>query len=363
MKKMLVLIVVLILLGGCVSNKNYQNQQQKILQLENNLNEQSTELVVLRKEIMLSRRDTGYSAQTIDSLFAQVKAMSEFQNTNFQEISSDVAYLMEAVAEQETLREDFENMQQDTDDILAGFADRLGNLNADTSSTPAVAKDLKQLNQSAEASNKTFKEQIATLERNIEDLRTSSGTEKSGQFSGSIETLRKRMDDMEARQKEINAANKAELERLGSMLDAKPIIKESKAIISKPPTSAVKGEVAEYEAARAEYTKGNHPHSRDMLGSFMSKYPTSDYLGNASYWIGENYYAEGDFTSALREFQNVISRYPDSWKAADAQLKIGLCYWHMGNPEAGKQELNRIKTVYPKYPRMDLVDKFLNQIK
>jgi chromosome segregation ATPase len=201
MKKMLVLIVVLILLGGCVSNKNYQNQQQKILQLENNLNEQSTELVVLRKEIMLSRRDTGYSAQTIDSLFAQVKAMSEFQNTNFQEISSDVAYLMEAVAEQETLREDFENMQQDTDDILAGFADRLGNLNADTSSTPAVAKDLKQLNQSAEASNKTFKEQIATLERNIEDLRTSSGTEKSGQFSGSIETLRKRMDDMEARQK------------------------------------------------------------------------------------------------------------------------------------------------------------------
>lgn len=359
MKRMLILALVLVLLGGCVSNKNYQNQQQKILQLENSLNEHSTELVVLRKEIMLSRKDTGYSTQTIDSLFAQVKAMADFQNTNFQEVSNDVAYLMEAAAEQQSLREDLDNLQEDTDDILAGFADRLGSM----SSEPTVAKDLNQLNQSSETSNKDIREQIAALERNIADLRTSTGKENSGQYSGSIDTLRKRIDDLEAKQKEVNSANKAELERLSSMLDAKPTLKESKAVSTKPQSSTVKGEVPEYEAARAEYTKGNHPRSREMLGSFMAKYPSSDYLGNASYWIGENYYAEGDFTSALREFQNVISRYPDSWKAADSQLKIGLCYWHMGNSEAGKQEIERIKTVYPKYQRMDLVDKFLKQIK
>jgi tol-pal system protein YbgF len=328
---MLVLAVVLVLLAGCVSNKNFQSQQQKMLQLENSLNQQNTELVVLRKEIMLSRKNVGYSytAETIDSLFAQVKAMSEFQNTSFQDVTDDIAYLMEVVAdlvaEQETLREDYHILQADNDDILSGFADRLGAAsttegNQVPPASQVPSQDINQLTKKMEANDKAINEQITAI--------------------------------------------RSELERLRSQVETMPAAKPGTSVNEPKPQSNVKeGEVPEYEAARAEYVKGNHQRSRELLGNFVTKHPGSQYLGNATYWIGENYYAEGDFTSALREFQNVISRYPESWKAADSQLKIGLCYWHMGNPEAGRREIESIKTTYPKYQRMDLVDKFLKQIK
>ncbi|MDD2228873.1 MAG: tol-pal system protein YbgF [Candidatus Cloacimonetes bacterium] len=370
MKQILTLAVVFILLAGCVSNKPFQEQKQKVLQLERSFDEQNTELIVLRKEIMQSRRSTGYSTVTIDSLFAEVKAMSEFQNTNFQQVNDDVAYLLETVAdmaqEQKSMRDDFVNLQADNDDILEGFADRIGANTNNNTATPAVSQDIAQLTKSVGASNKALKEQIATLEKNIADLRTSMGKESSStgttEYSGSIETLRKRIDELETKQKAVNATNKAELERLQQKVETLPSAKQ-KAEVNKTISNTKEGEIPEYEAARKQYDKGNHKLSRELLADFIGKYPNSDYLGNALYWTGENYYAEGDFTNALREFQNVVSRYPDSWKAADSQLKVGLCYWYMGNPDAGRQEIESIRTAYPKYRRMDLVDKFLKQIK
>ncbi|MCK9309208.1 MAG: tol-pal system protein YbgF [Candidatus Cloacimonetes bacterium] len=299
MKNMLALAVICILLAGCVANKPFQEQTLKVTQLERSFDEQKAELGAIRKT-------TDNSTTTIDSLFAEVKIMSKFQQINVKDVIDDVNYLKETVTsmgkEQKSLRDDFANLQADNDDILDGFADRL------------AAYDDAKTNNSAD----------------IQDV---------VQLTMVIENLGRRIDMLEAKQNVVNTTNKAEVRT--------PIV----------------GEIPEYEAAREEYERGNHKLSRKMLASFIANYPNSNYYSNALYWTGENYYAEDDYTSALREFQNVVSRYPDSWKAADAQLKIGLCYWRMGNPEAGRNEIESIRNTYPTYERMDLVDSYLMQIK
>lgn len=331
MKRMFVLAIVLALLTGCASNQAIKQQKQKVWELETNLEQQKTELVVLRKEIMQNRKGGAgsYSNSDLDSLMQEVKAMAAFQNSSFKDVTTDVKYLMEKVVEladeQYILREDFDYLQADNDEILSGFAERLGSISTsdgDKVVTPVVpgGTTVTQLSKTVEDNDKSLRSQIAALEARISEL-----------------------------QKQIDAKPASN----------KPAIAE-KQVVSK---EAPEGMIQEYEAARMEYEKGKYQLARDKFAAFIGKYPSSQYLGNALYWTGESYYAEGNFTNALREFQTIISRYPDSWKAPDAQLKIGVCYHQMGNSDAARKELELVRTNYPKYQRMDLVDRFLKQIK
>nr|MDK2850461.1 hypothetical protein [Candidatus Cloacimonadota bacterium] len=153
--------------------------------------------------------------------------------------------------------------------------------------------------------------------------------------------------------------NTAEIAKLKTELDA---LKEKLDNIPSEPRAAA-SEVAEYVDARDEYYKRNFNTAITKLDAFVAKYPNSDYAGNAVYWKGETYYAQSRFTDALREFQNVLARYPKSWKAGDSQFKIGLTYEQMGDHEAARTALNKVKTDYPKFERMDLVDLHLSRLK
>lgn len=153
--------------------------------------------------------------------------------------------------------------------------------------------------------------------------------------------------------------NTAEIAKLKTELDA---LKEKLDNIPSEPRAAA-SEVAEYVDARDEYYKRNFNTAITKLDAFVAKYPNSDYAGNAVYWKGETYYAQSRFADALREFQNVLARYPKSWKAGDSQFKIGLTYEQMGDHEAARTALNKVKTDYPKFERMDLVDLHLSRLK
>jgi len=58
---------------------------------------------------------------------------------------------------------------------------------------------------------------------------------------------------------------------------------------------------------------------------YLDKFPNNELSGNAQYWIGEIYYAQGEFNTAIEEFRKVITNYPQSKKAVAALLKMGYC--------------------------------------
>ena len=92
------------------------------------------------------------------------------------------------------------------------------------------------------------------------------------------------------------------------------------------PKPAPKTEKGAYEAALALQEAGKNAESRKAMAAFLESYPSSVYVPNALYWIGESYYSQLQWEQAILSFKDVASRFPKHAKAADALLKLGMCY-------------------------------------
>lgn len=62
---------------------------------------------------------------------------------------------------------------------------------------------------------------------------------------------------------------------------------------------------------------------------------------NCQYWIGEGYYAKGEYYQAVAEFQKVYG-FHKSNKQDDAQLMIGIAFMRAGEKELALHELNML---------------------
>lgn len=88
--------------------------------------------------------------------------------------------------------------------------------------------------------------------------------------------------------------------------------------------------------------------ARAIWNELLTKFPKSDYADNARYWMGESYYAEKDFASAILEFDKVVRDYPGGDKVPAALLKQGLAFLEIGEKEGGVATLQDLVKKYPK---------------
>ncbi|MFQ6114527.1 MAG: tol-pal system YbgF family protein [bacterium] len=72
---------------------------------------------------------------------------------------------------------------------------------------------------------------------------------------------------------------------------------------------------------------------------------TDNLADNCQYWIGECYYAMGNFEQALAEFEKVFA-FDNNNKADDAQFMIGMAYIKLGDPNLAELELQNLLTFY-----------------
>ena len=79
------------------------------------------------------------------------------------------------------------------------------------------------------------------------------------------------------------------------------------------------------------------------FGSLISQGGSSELLDNCQYWIGEAYYAKGNYYQAIAEFQQVLA-WGNSNKANDAQLMIGLAFMKLGETDLAREEFNTLVT-------------------
>ncbi len=75
--------------------------------------------------------------------------------------------------------------------------------------------------------------------------------------------------------------------------------------------------------------------------------PTGDLADNALFWIGETYYAAGDYATAMRYYRRVTTEFADQNKAPDALFKIALSYEKTGDLALAKQTLDEVIQKYP----------------
>jgi tol-pal system protein YbgF len=102
-----------------------------------------------------------------------------------------------------------------------------------------------------------------------------------------------------------------------------------------------------YRDALILFGKGRMPEARAALQRIFDAEPSGELADNALYWIGETYFAAGDYSSAMRSYERVTKEYPEQNKAPDAMFKIGLTFVKTGDIGMARKTFEEVIRRYP----------------
>ncbi len=86
---------------------------------------------------------------------------------------------------------------------------------------------------------------------------------------------------------------------------------------------------------------------RELMETFLKRYPDHELAVNAAYWVGETYYAEKNYEQAILKFEEIIQKYGDHPKVASAMLKQALAFESTGDHATAKLLLQRVIERFP----------------
>jgi tol-pal system protein YbgF len=93
--------------------------------------------------------------------------------------------------------------------------------------------------------------------------------------------------------------------------------------------------------------RGRHADAREIFEQVFAADSSGDLADNALFWIGETYFAAGDYTNAVRFYQRVINEYPEENKAPDAMFKTALAQAKTGDLALARRTLQQVIDRYP----------------
>ena len=102
-----------------------------------------------------------------------------------------------------------------------------------------------------------------------------------------------------------------------------------------------------YKEAFNLFKNGDYASAIGQFEDFLDNYPQSSLAPGAAYWIGNARYALRDYQLAIDAQRRLINKYPDSLKAPDAFLNIATSQYEMGDSKASKHTLEDLVAKYP----------------
>jgi tol-pal system protein YbgF len=80
---------------------------------------------------------------------------------------------------------------------------------------------------------------------------------------------------------------------------------------------------------------------------FLQLYPDHKYAGSAQYWLGETYFAQGDYRTAAQNYLLGYQKYSKSRRAPDSLLKLGMALNRLGQKSQACVALGNVGNEYP----------------
>lgn len=113
--------------------------------------------------------------------------------------------------------------------------------------------------------------------------------------------------------------------------------------IQKAPAPAVRL----YQAALSALEAGRPGSALGQFQEFLRAYPDHALAPNAGYWLGECYYNQKQYDSAIIAFKDVVALHSGHDKAAAAMLKAGYSYALLGDGANARFYLEALVKDYP----------------
>ncbi|MBN1365115.1 MAG: tol-pal system protein YbgF [Syntrophaceae bacterium] len=118
-----------------------------------------------------------------------------------------------------------------------------------------------------------------------------------------------------------------------------------------------------YSAAYQTFQEGFYSKARTEFQNFLAAYPDNEYSDNAQFWIGECYFFEKKYESAILEYEKVTKNYPNGNKVPYALLKQGLSFLKLGDKISAKLLLQEVIKNYPNTSQARIARSNLQEIK
>lgn len=103
----------------------------------------------------------------------------------------------------------------------------------------------------------------------------------------------------------------------------------------------------DYRQAIMLVGRGKQMEARRAFQQVFDADPAGDLADNALFWIGETYYAAGDYTNAVRHYNRVVNEFSDQNKAPDAMFKTALAQARTGDLALARRTLEQVIERYP----------------
>ena len=129
---------------------------------------------------------------------------------------------------------------------------------------------------------------------------------------------------------------------------ARPAAPHEPAAAAPPQRALVSAQLAEdYRQAIMLFGRGRHADARRAFEAVLAADCAGDLADNALFWIGETYFAAGDYSSAMRYYGRVVSEFSDQNKAPDALFKTALSQAKTGDIALARKTLQQVIDRYP----------------
>ncbi|BBB32449.1 tol-pal system protein YbgF [Thermotomaculum hydrothermale] len=117
-----------------------------------------------------------------------------------------------------------------------------------------------------------------------------------------------------------------------------------------------------FSQAYADYMKGNYDIAIIEFKDYIAKFPDSEKVDNAYYWLGLCYFEKEKFRDAIDSFDKIIKDYPQSDVLAAAMLKKGLALFEMGAAGMGAVQLQELIEKFPMSKEASIARKKLDAL-
>lgn len=103
----------------------------------------------------------------------------------------------------------------------------------------------------------------------------------------------------------------------------------------------------QYDFAIDLLKRGQFDQARDAFKEFLTLHPKDPLAGNAQYWLGETYYAQGAYKDAADSFLKGYTTYSTSSKAPDSLLKLGMTLKALNQKDAACATFGELGRRFP----------------
>lgn len=256
-------------------------------------------------------------------------------------VSKEMIQLQQQV---QTLQDSLQRLQQSNDERM-GVLQHLVEQTADN--VNRMSQTMTTLQQAIETQNQGNGGKVDQLSGQMQSLNDSVDELKSR-----IGKLDKTLQDIQAQLQNVNSqpASGGQQNGVPGTQGGQPAPQggaEANAAPAQPPAPPVdqlyQGGLRDYNGAKYDVAAGE-------FNDVLKYYPQDNLAGNAQFYLGEIAYRQGDYKTAIHNYDTVLEQFSGNPKVPAAQLRKGEAELATNQRDAGIRDLRNLIQRYPQTP-------------